>query len=789
MADIVFETGLDVVSMQKDLERLRKEIERAKSAYDKKSAGLDADSQALEAQAQQIDQLKQKVTEYRQALEGGFAGGFEKYQEAFTNLPQAEAQLAEMQKSYDKALETNIRLGESTEREAAALEEARQRAEDLARAIAEAQGATNQATEKTLSLGDALRDAQSKSGGLAGNLSRSGTALSNFSRRIGGLVKGALFFSVITSALSRMRSSLTSIIKENEALGASLNDLKGAFNMAAQPIVNVLAPALKLIIDLATRAALAIGNLFAKFSGKSLRDYQKGVKAVGGSRSKKSMASFDTVQTLGSQSGGGASSGSGLDIGKYEKDLDALMAYMSGALLALGLILALSGINIPLGIKLIALGAAGLATEAALNWDSMSDELRNALVTVLEVVGGALLAIGAILTFTGVKIPLGIALMAAGAVSLIAAAAVNWNSQEGFLSKALGALTKIAAGAMLAIGILLLITGVNVPLGIALVAAGAVTIIGAAMINSDAVSNQTKEVVGKILAVAAGALIALGLILICSGFSLPIGIAMLAAGALATYTAAKLNWEDASNRTNNVVQVILKVVSGALLAIGAVLAFSGVGLGLGIALMAAGALTLIVTTVKIDWNAVTRIVSSVLGTLGAIVGAASVVLGILLCLTGAGVGIGLALILAGVAGSVAGVSITDNPITQWVKGVINAVLKIVNWLITQINKISFTVPDWVPLIGGRHVGFNLKSIPYLAQGAVIPPNREFLAVLGDQKSGTNIEAPLDTIVQAFRQVMLESGGQEIEVNFTGSMAQFVAMLDKQITISRRNRGK
>ena len=51
----------------------------------------------------------------------------------------------------------------------------------------------------------------------------------------------------------------------------------------------------------------------------------------------------------------------------------------------------------------------------------------------------------------------------------------------------------------------------------------------------------------------------------------------------------------------------------------------------------------------------------------------------------------------------------------------------------------------------------MQSIPRLAQGAVIPPNREFLAVLGDQKQGTNIETPLSTMVQAFKQALSESG--------------------------------
>ena len=72
------------------------------------------------------------------------------------------------------------------------------------------------------------------------------------------------------------------------------------------------------------------------------------------------------------------------------------------------------------------------------------------------------------------------------------------------------------------------------------------------------------------------------------------------------------------------------------------------------------------------------------------------------------------------------------------------------------------MPEWVPLIGGKSFGINITpvsrvALPRLASGAVIPPNREFMAVLGDQKSGTNIETPLSTMVQAFKQAMNETG--------------------------------
>lgn len=103
------------------------------------------------------------------------------------------------------------------------------------------------------------------------------------------------------------------------------------------------------------------------------------------------------------------------------------------------------------------------------------------------------------------------------------------------------------------------------------------------------------------------------------------------------------------------------------------------------------------------------------------------------------------------------------------KGIWNAIASIaesaVNTIVDMLNTLAFDVPDWVPGIGGTHFAFNIPrvSIPRLAQGAVIPPNREFLAVLGDQKQGTNIEAPLDTIVEAFRSVLAESASSASSV--------------------------
>lgn len=101
-----------------------------------------------------------------------------------------------------------------------------------------------------------------------------------------------------------------------------------------------------------------------------------------------------------------------------------------------------------------------------------------------------------------------------------------------------------------------------------------------------------------------------------------------------------------------------------------------------------------------------------------------------------------------------------NTIIDLLNGAINIIIKGINWLIKQMNKISFDVPSWVPFVGGKSIGVNISYIsenvlPRLAKGAVIPANDEFLAVLGDQTHGNNIEAPEGLIRKIVRE---ESGG-------------------------------
>lgn len=114
-------------------------------------------------------------------------------------------------------------------------------------------------------------------------------------------------------------------------------------------------------------------------------------------------------------------------------------------------------------------------------------------------------------------------------------------------------------------------------------------------------------------------------------------------------------------------------------------------------------------------------------------------------------------------GAASGFEALVNGVGGLLQGLINIFVSAINGIIDAINLISIDIPDVVPGIGGKHIGFDIShvlgptiptvSIPRLAQGAVIPPNKEFLAMLGDQKQGTNIETPLQTMIDAFTQAL------------------------------------
>ena len=142
-----------------------------------------------------------------------------------------------------------------------------------------------------------------------------------------------------------------------------------------------------------------------------------------------------------------------------------------------------------------------------------------------------------------------------------------------------------------------------------------------------------------------------------------------------------------------------------------------------------------------------------------------------------------------------------NKIIEYIRTPVNTVISIMNIFIGGIEKLingiadalgslSFDIPNWVPEWGGKSIKFDIKHvslgrIPHLAEGAVIPPNKEFMAVLGDQSSGTNIEAPLDTIKQA----VAEELSAQIEVLTNGFQSVVNAINNKDLNIGDKEIGQ
>ena len=121
-----------------------------------------------------------------------------------------------------------------------------------------------------------------------------------------------------------------------------------------------------------------------------------------------------------------------------------------------------------------------------------------------------------------------------------------------------------------------------------------------------------------------------------------------------------------------------------------------------------------------------------------------------------------------------------NAIIGFINTMISAVQSGINAMVHALNNFHISIPDWVPGVGGKSVGFNLSTVsfskvPYLAKGAVIPPNAPFMAVLGDQRKGTNIETPESLL----RQIMREELSNLSTNNNSGGTYQFTAQINRR----------
>lgn len=224
--------------------------------------------------------------------------------------------------------------------------------------------------------------------------------------------------------------------------------------------------------------------------------------------------------------------------------ITAIMLIAGGAFLVIGMILIGTGVKMPLGIAMVAIGAAMLVAALVLNWDEMPDKIKNLISIIMAAVGVALLVIGFIVISH--NLPLGVALIALGAVALATVIALNWDKIKENIENIILVIMAVVSVALLVLGAILAFSGAHTVLGIALIAAGAAGLVATLALSWNKLSDETKSVISKIAAIAGTALLVLGVILVCCGI-LPLGIALIAAGAAVLVTVAALNKEAVVN--------------------------------------------------------------------------------------------------------------------------------------------------------------------------------------------------------------------------------------------------
>lgn len=465
--------------------------------------------------------------------------------------------------------------------------------------------------------------------------------------------------------------------------------------------------------------------------------------------------------------------------------LGAVVALISGALLVIGALLVFSGANIPVGLGLMIAGAIGLATVIAANWGTIKTLLQGPLGALTALLSVALLEIGAILLFSGANIGLGLGLMVIGALGVAATIAANWDTIKSLIEGPIGAITALISGALLVIGAILTFSGASIGLGIGMIIVGAIGLATAVAANWDTVQELMRGPIGAATAFVSSALLVLGAILLFSGADIPLGLGLLLAGSAGLAVAIKPNWNAILDSLKTSWEQIKNWWSNSVL----------------------GGLSRAKDTIQ-NWG--TGIIDKLKNVLGihspstetaqmgdymmqgmanGITGSQYLVLSVFQTLLDS---IQLSFdtwqtnFFTGFAAfrstfqelwtnfwSLMGRTFTikwNNILSTLQQGVNNAI-DALNSLVDAANSLAELTGRFYSHVG--HINVPQIPLPKLATGAVIPPNREFLAVLGDQKQGTNIEAPAELIRQMVIEGLRAAGGQ-------GQVIENVLMLDGEV---------
>ena len=735
MADgsVIIDVSANISKAEKDLAQLNKKVQSLRAELEKKTATRDAAFANLEQAKADAAQAEQHVKYLQQRLDS-LSGekGSDAFKEAKTDLAEAVAiskrlnnETASLENKYraaEQAVDMTTQALERTELNAANL------TKDLARAKTEAEGMS----------------------ALGPIIDKAGSAMDRFSKRVGGLVKRAFVFTLITRALRALRTWLGGVVKENAQAAAAMAQLKGALLTLAQPLLDIIIPAFIALVQVLTRVVSAVAQLFAYLTGKSIQTTKAAAKAMGGEakaissagkaaeKASKSLASFDEINQLtgdNASGAGGAGGGAGGSAGPdfdFEANMDE--GRLKGILTLVELIgaaLAAWKIGGALGLDLAHTLALFVGIYEALEYirdlftilkeGANATNVKNAFMDL----GLAAIFLGLALGPVAAGLTLVIGALAGLATAFADASKNGWNAHN----------TMLAIGMLLAGGLgIAILTGSWVPLLIAGLAS-----IG---LKFAILSGHGDELIAHLKA-AFGGFVDFFKKLIRGDLegaiqSMRDAFSHLKEFLFLIVEGIRDAWNDFLNWLNEKTE---------------------------------GKISGLIEFVRARGNATIDWIKAFIGE--AIDFITTELEGIIMFITGV---------------------FTKDWDRAWdgvkliVKGFVNAFIGFFeagfNWIYDRLNALieGFNgLAGKIPGVSENLISFRFEHIklPRLAQGAVIPPNREFMAVLGDQRSGTNIETPLETMIQAFRAALQDSGG--------GGVIENVVMLDGEVIYRNQQR--
>lgn len=697
---VIIRVNVNAAEADKELVRLTKKI----NALNERISDKKKDQMPLVEQSKQLaavlDDAKAKL-DYMKSGDAFFTS---------SSIKDQEQTVASLQKEWDGVQKKVETMNASIAKDTRSIERMSTRAGELSAQIA---------------------GASKSSAALAAASKKADEYMDRFVRRVKGLARRVFIFGLIAQGLRSVRDWFGKVIKSNDQATKAIARLKGALLTLAQPLLQVLIPAFTTFVELVTKIVTAIGRVMSQLFGTTYEQSQKAAESLynesdaldktgkSAKKATKSLAAFDEINRLsGSEDAKDKdklapdfSSGPELS-DKKAKGILGLITSIGALLLGLKLSDTLiGGLKTALGLAIAFQGALQFISNLLRAWSSGLDwsNLLGMLLGAAALVAGLALAFG--------KVGAAIGLIITGIVEMVAGihdADVNgWNLKNTLLTIA----GLISSG----LGISLLTKS-----WIPLIIAGILSVVLAITVAT----GHGKELIESLKTVVLGfkdffvGLFEGDLIAAISGLKTAFdGLKGVAYAVLDSFR----------DMTNNLLS-LLEYVCGKI-----GLDISGI--------------------IQIAKNYVTNLFAilkdAVSGNVDAFV---RVWQGIIEFISGTFsqdwemAWTGIKDILAGVLNGI--ITLFENA-TNLCRNNINNILDLMQELT------SFKLPDW--LGGFEFKGINIPrldkiKLPRLATGAVIPPNREFLAVLGDQKQGTNIEAPAAAIEAAVARGMAQYGG-------------------------------